>query len=976
MHKLRWIWLTASLAIAAQAQTVGGRSVARGAAGGYLAPRSTEASAPAALSNLTIAPAASNGIVYTCDPTVTAVSATACTILNTTIAALYSSAFANANASIYVTLGSAGLGESEYAVDNVSYTAFRTALTAAESDPNDILAVTSSVPAASPYGTDQVQLTGALAHALGFTFNFGITPSGTICSLGPTNCYDGIITIANNVPLYFRNGSIGSNQYDFFTVVEHETDEILGTASCAFADGAAPCESNIIYPADLYRYHSNGTRSFAPGTNNACTASDSTNACFSLDGIHMLQQYNNQDESLDSGDWSYGCTKTLVQNAELCSGNGNVDISPTAEILVLDSIGYTLTSSATGAATSVTSTTANGTYGVGASVSIQIGFTETITVTGTPQLALNSGGTASYSAGSGTGTLTFVYLVAAGQSSVLLDYASASALTLNGGTIKGPGGTAVSLMLPAPGAAGSLSFSTALVINGLPSSVTLQTNPAGLLFSVDNGTAQTAPQTLSLSQGAHSIAVSQTQSPGAGSQAIFDSWSDGKAASHNITVGTSPATYTATYTVQYLLTAAANPSGSGSVTANPLSSNGYYNAGADVQLTAAPNAGFQFSNWAGGLSGTANPQSIAMNAAHSVTADFALLTCSLNVPPTAAALPATGTSTVETCPNQSGQPNCGVLPETPASFNVTASAACGTWTTTSSNPAFLQIVSGASGSGTGIVSYNLLNDTHNGQQTYTITIAASGASASYTVNQAGSGDTQVYREVYALYEQLLGRDPDAGGFGFWSGSGGAGLGQMADSFLTSPEAFNSDFAVMAVYQAATGAPPTFAQYTAAVANIRAGTQTVTSLFNLLINGTYSVANLYQNLLNRAPSGSEISSANRAGLAAWFEQLIGYPNSTTPVNSPNNEFQSTGTFHTTLAADHTNALYVQLIYYVSVGRDPDPSGFQFWLGIANQGGPGLLFEGAAGYSTRIQIVGPGTPNQGFIGSPEFQGLFSN
>ena len=101
------------------------------------------------------------------------------------------------------------------------------------------------------------------------------------------------------------------------------------------------------------------------------------------------------------------------------------------------------------------------------------------------------------------------------------------------------------------------------------------------------------------------------------------------------------------------------------------------------------------------------------------------------------------------------------------------------------------------------------------------------------MTEAGSGDSQVYREVYALYEQLLGRDPDPAGFAFWTGSGGAGLGQMADSFLTSPEAFNSDFVVMAAYQAATGAPPTFAQFTAAVTAIRAGTQTVAGLFNSL-----------------------------------------------------------------------------------------------------------------------------------------------
>ena len=62
--------------------------------------------------------------------------------------------------------------------------------------------------------------------------------------------------------------------------------------------------------------------------------------------------------------------------------------------------------------------------------------------------------------------------------------------------------------------------------------------------------------------------------------------------------------------------------------------------------------------------------------------------------------------------------------------------------------------------------------------------------------------------------------------------------------------------------------------------------------------------------------------------------------------------------------------------MTLSRDPDAGGLSFWTGIANGGGPGLLFSGGAGFATRIQILGPGTPNQGFIGSPEFQGLFAN
>ena len=77
--------------------------------------------------------------------------------------------------------------------------------------------------------------------------------------------------------------------------------------------------------------------------------------------------------------------------------------------------------------TGVSSTTADGAYGVGSVIAITVGWSKAVVVTGTPQLALNSGGTASYSSGSGTSTLTFTYTVAAGQNSPNLDYTSTSA---------------------------------------------------------------------------------------------------------------------------------------------------------------------------------------------------------------------------------------------------------------------------------------------------------------------------------------------------------------------------------------------------------------------------------------------------------------------------------------------------------------------------------------------------------------------
>ena len=216
------------------------------------------------------------------------------------------------------------------------------------------------------------------------------------------------------------------------------------------------------------------------------------------------------------------------------------------------------------------------------------------------------------------------------------------------------------------------------------------------------------------------------------------------------------------------------------------------------------------------------------------------------------------------------------------------------------------------------------------------------------------------------------------GVTFSTGTGGAATSQMADSFLTSPEAFDTDFAVMAAYQAATGAAPSYAQFWAAVTSIRAGTQTVPGLYTSLVgaNATATAAtvtSLYMNLLNRAPLPAEIALAEADGLAGWFQTLIGYPATTTiaaPIGAVANEFQSTGTFHT----DHTNGLYIALMYFVILSRDYDIGGYNFWLGVANSGGPGILFQGEAGLPTRLQIIGTGPQDQGFTISFEFSCFF--
>jgi len=330
----------------------------------------------------------------------------------------------------------------------------------------------------------------------------------------------------------------------------------------------------------------------------------------------------------------------------------------------------------------------------------------------------------------------------------------------------------------------------------------------------------------------------------------------------------------------------------------------------------------------------------------------------------------------------------GFVPEIPQTVTITAMGNCGALTVVA-QPAYIGpglcgmptnlpnhwLMAGSSGNAATFVA---LSNLASAPRTATITISsASGAGSSFTVTEGPDSENSSDRFVRALYQAILGRDPDSSGFAFWTGAGATGLSMMADSFLTSPEAFNTDFAVMAAYQAGTGAAPTYAQFWTAVSSIRAGTETVATLYTSLLgsNSTANaatVATLYRNLLSRNPLPSEIQMAEDAGPAPWFETLIGYPATITnaaPAGAVANEFQSTGAFHT----DHTNGLYIALLYYVILGRDYDLPGYDYWVGVANSGGPGILFQGQAAYPARIEILGTSiVQDPGFVFSPEFFG----
>ncbi|NBT05152.1 MAG: hypothetical protein EBS94_17355, partial [Proteobacteria bacterium] len=110
----------------------------------------------------------------------------------------------------------------------------------------------------------------------------------------------------------------------------------------------------------------------------------------------------------------------------------------------------------------------SGTYYRGYSVPISVKFSEPVKViTGYPlptlSLSITNRG-ATYASGDGTDTLTFMYTVASGDTSADLDYAATTSLALNGGTIRDAAGNDAVLTVPAPGAVGSLSNTSAITV--------------------------------------------------------------------------------------------------------------------------------------------------------------------------------------------------------------------------------------------------------------------------------------------------------------------------------------------------------------------------------------------------------------------------------------------------------------------------------------------------------------------------------
>jgi hypothetical protein len=289
-------------------------------------------------------------LTYTCDSNIDLAQAGTCAALNgSSVAGVYGSIFSNVNANIYIEYGPVGIGASSFGLTSVTYAQFYTALAGSTDNATALASLPSGSDPLLALGNTNgnISVTSALASALNLTANgadtAGVQSDGvTGCTLGGAGCYNGVIAISNGGGFVFPanlTDPVSSLTLDFYSVVEHETDEVLGTLSCIASIGGAAvdqCGSTDASPADLFRYASAGTRTYL-------TTATGTPAYFSIDGGNtIIDTYINDVNIGDYGDWALSYPYR-VQDGE-ASGGVNLDISTDggSEVAALNAVGFSL----------------------------------------------------------------------------------------------------------------------------------------------------------------------------------------------------------------------------------------------------------------------------------------------------------------------------------------------------------------------------------------------------------------------------------------------------------------------------------------------------------------------------------------------------------------------------------------------------------------------------------------------------------
>lgn len=153
------------------------------------------------------------------------------------------------------------------------------------------------------------------------------------------------------------------------------------------------------------------------------------------------------------------------------------------------------------------------------------------------------------------------------------------------------------------------------------------TAPAQLQVNVDGQVYQSPHSFAWLPGSSHTVSVLPSQSTGPGVRQVFSSWSDGGAAAHTITVPPEPATFVANFKTQYRVDLATVPaSGLGTVSAVQVAGGSlddrYFDAGAQVRISAVPSSVASFAGFSGDLAGSLSVQTVTLTRPLNVTATF------------------------------------------------------------------------------------------------------------------------------------------------------------------------------------------------------------------------------------------------------------------------------------------------------------------------------------------------------------------
>ena len=249
-------------------------------------------------------------------------------------------------------------------------------------------------------------------------------------------------------------GLTASTAYDVYVVAQDDQ----GTPNLQ----AAPTKIDVLTIASTVTFSPPATMTTAAGVQTFSGGSPSGGF---YSGTGVEDQGNGSQYRFDPSTAGVG-THTITYTV-LSNGSASGTVTVTAP----DNTAPTVTS--------VSSTTANGSYKAGDAIAVTVTFSEAVTVTGTPQIELETGSTdrtVDYSSGSGSNTLTFSYTVQSGDVNTDLDYVATNSLSLNSGTIKDAAGNNANLTLATPGAANSLGANKAIVIDGVVPTVSSVTS--------------------------------------------------------------------------------------------------------------------------------------------------------------------------------------------------------------------------------------------------------------------------------------------------------------------------------------------------------------------------------------------------------------------------------------------------------------------------------------------------------------------